>query len=124
MLFTKIYYCLLAVVLLLLMSCDVTDPKLGHNPPRNLQGEPGPGKATLTWEKPKNPNAYFSGYYIYQNTTKLEDKIENTSSKHITHVIPNLNTGTYIYYVVAAYSSGIYSEPSNIVNVIVLNLSD
>ena len=120
----KICFFFFAVILLLIMSCDITDPKLGHNPPRKLKGEPGPGRATLTWEKPKNPNAFFSGYYIYQNFTRLENKIENTSSKKITHVIPNLSTGTYVYYVVAAYSSGINSEPSNMVNVIVLNISD
>ena len=117
----RLYYLLLACFLFLLLSCDVTDPKLGHNPPRKLKVEPGPGRASLSWERPKNPNNFFSGYYIYQNGSRLENKVTNITGKTVSYTIRDLPTGTYVYHVVASYATGVDSTPSNVVTVVVFN---
>ncbi|MCL1827650.1 MAG: fibronectin type III domain-containing protein [Candidatus Cloacimonetes bacterium] len=111
-LFTVCVYCL--------SSCDITDPKLGHNPPKNLVGTAGIEEAALSWEKPKNPNLYFSGYHIYMNGTKIEPKITNVTNKKITHTVRGITAGVKVFYIRAEYELGLESEPSNTITVIVL----
>lgn len=87
-------------------------------PPLNLDATIDVLDVLLTWEAPGGTRALL-GYNVYRNEVKINDAIVTG----LEYLDTDLEIASYEYYVTAVYDEG-ESEPSNIVQVIITDVSE
>jgi len=67
--------------------------------PSAILGVAEANKAVITWNKPENIDGILTGYYVYRDGKK----VETTANDVKEYIDKNLDEGTYVYQVSAAY---------------------
>ncbi|MBS3816850.1 MAG: PQQ-binding-like beta-propeller repeat protein [Candidatus Thermoplasmatota archaeon] len=84
-------------------TSDITTPSA----PQNLDGEPGDGQVSLTWDAPSsNGGSSITDYKVYWGTSSGQYDDNETIGNQTSYTVTGLTNGDEYYFAVSAINSG------------------